>query len=136
MEPPEFSDPSLTAGNWDGAGFTNLLRNPDLTGTWFNFNNWFLNSLSVRLPVNFDQSILASLQDPATSGWYFSRVTTSLSQTYWGKIGASNFELLGRPLPVLVAGWLPGCQTYSLVSAHLFNSAGTPITREFMWEFG
>ena len=94
---PEFSDPSLTAGNWNGAGFTNLLRNPDLTGTWFNFNNWFLNSLSVRLPVNFDQSILASLQDPATSGWYFSRVTTSLSQTYWGKIGASNFELLGAP---------------------------------------
>ena len=94
---PEFADPSLTAGNWDGAGFTNLLRNSDLTETWFNFNNRFLNSLSVRLPVNFDQSILASLQDPATSGWYFSRVTTSLSQTYWGKIGASNFELLGAP---------------------------------------
>lgn len=97
-EPPIFGDESLASGSWGGRPFTNLIRNASLNERWFTFSNWFFQTAIENLPIIVSPTILAVVQDPWATGWYFQRTMTSISQTYWGKIGASNFELLGAQI--------------------------------------
>lgn len=96
--PPTYTDRSLSQGTWDGQAFTNLIRNAALTSVWPRFSPTVAQWLEQELPVTFNQTFLTTLLDPASSGWYFSRTVDSLVRTYWGKLGASNYDLIGGDL--------------------------------------
>jgi hypothetical protein len=95
--PPQFSDSSARQGQWGGAPFENYLRNASVEKGAPYFRHW-VDRLGARLlPDQTTPSlILASLLDPAGTGWFYRSSALNLFRTFWGLFGWANVPLLGN----------------------------------------
>lgn len=95
--PPQFTDSSGMQGQWGGQSFKNVLRNPSFEAATVFFRPWVDRLGSKILPDRMLPSlVLASLLDPAGTGWFYLNSASKLFRTFWGLFGWADVPLLGR----------------------------------------
>jgi hypothetical protein len=97
--PPQFAEGDPGRGVWDGKPFVNLARNPSME-TWAlgirpPFNRWIARPVGDLTNFSFD---LATIFDPAGSGWYYRDALAHMLRTFWAKFGWGHVPLAALPL--------------------------------------
>jgi hypothetical protein len=105
---PVFTDDRLQSGVWGEQPFENLLRNPSFETPGLRLRAWLDNRLAHWLPDNARPSqVLASMLDPAGSGYFYRRVAPFLFQTFWARFAWGHVALIspwGYAIPLLITG--------------------------------
>jgi hypothetical protein len=96
--PPHFSDPNGSRGEWGEEPFVNLLRNPSAEQAGPRIR-LFVDNLSTKvLPVKTRLSlILTSFLDWRATGRYYENSARHLFQTFWARFGWGHILLIGEP---------------------------------------
>jgi hypothetical protein len=94
-QPPRFTTPDGSAGEWGGLPFVNLLRNPSFEQPGPRLVPW-LDDLAARfLPDHARPSqVLASVWDWPGAGYFYIITARHLFQTFWARFGWGHVPLL------------------------------------------
>jgi hypothetical protein len=94
-QPPLFTSPDGSAGEWGGQPFGNLLRNPSFEQPGPRLVSWLDDLAAAFLPDNARPSqILASLWDWPGAGYFYVIVVRQLFQTFWARFGWGHVPLI------------------------------------------
>jgi len=104
-QPPQFSSPDGSAGEWGGQSFVNLLRNASFEQNGPRLVAWLDDRVSGYLPDHARPSqMLASLWDWAGAGYFYIIVARHLFQTFWARFGWGHIPLAWDWVYGLLAG--------------------------------
>jgi len=100
-QPPDFSSPEGSAGEWGGQPFVNLLRNPSFERSSPRIIARLDDLASNFLPDRaLPSQVLASIWDRPGSGYFYRIVSRHLFETFWARFGWGHIPL--------VWGWVYG----------------------------